>query len=143
MNLFVGILTSSANGILYAFAGESRMEPDEFAGRWFLALIVYHSIVFTPLLLLSVVFHPDWSVMYLFRPVQLFSVAENDWMFSAVVVASSFCAAIGGYAGARSLILNRHRRDIALVAMYAAYVLPVVMAAVFYRRFLLVGGMDQ
>lgn len=142
MNLPLSFAASLLTGVAYAMAGRALADPDVFVDRWFLALIVFQSVVFTPLFLYWTVFYPDWAVMYLFEPVRPVEEIGLGWMFSAVGMLLCFAMAVFGYAYGRKRVLQGSGAG-AVVAAVALASAVLALNFVFHRRFLHVGQMSQ
>jgi hypothetical protein len=142
MNLPLSLAAAFLTGVAYAFAGRDTLEEGVFAGKWMLALSVFHSAAYTPLFLYLTIFYPDWSVMYLFSPPAILEERGLNWLFSLSGLAVSFAAAFIGFAYGRARVLEGGAgRAVAFsAALSAAAVLPEL---VFHWRWLNVGSMLQ
>ena len=103
MNVPFSLALCFAVGLLYSMAGKSSIGQDEIVGRWFVALVVYQTLVFTPIFLYSIIFYPDWSVLYLFMPTRLLEPLGLEWLFGIFCLALTYVFAIAGY------LLGRHQ----------------------------------
>jgi hypothetical protein len=142
LNLPLAYAACFLTGVAYAMAGRDLTDPDVFVDRWFLALVIFQSVVFTPFFLYWTVFYPDWSVMYLFEPVRPVEEIGLGWLFSAVGMILGFALAILGYAyGRKSLLHGIGPHAVVVSAAFTTVLL--VLNFVFYRRFIYAGSMTQ
>ena len=142
MNLLISLAACFMTGIWYGVETCRGSQAEEFINKWLAALVIFQSIVFSPLFLCSVVFYPDWSVFYLFEPVKGLSLLGLEWVFSALMLTLMFFASIAGYYYARKRIqsgLLFSARLLTGVVFLAIFVLLIIS----YKRFFLVGEMIQ
>ena len=142
MNLYFSFASSFATGCIYALSGRGKINAEEFMGRWTLAVLVYHSVVFTPAFLYAVVFYPDWSVMYFFEPLAVAPLSSMSWLYSAAALALSFVLVMAGFSYGRSRVLSA-KGPSAVTIIAFIYLVAAGVMAVLYRRTLHLGSLAQ
>jgi len=142
MNLYFSLASSFATGCIYALAGRGKITAGEFMGRWVLAAIVFHSVVFTPAFLYALVFYPDWSVMYFFEPLKFPPFSWQGWLYSAAALALSFALLMAGFSYGRKRVLGA-KGPSAVTIIAFIYVVAVAVMFVLFRRTLYVGSLAQ
>lgn len=142
MNLYFSLASSFATGCVYALSGRGKITAGEFMGRWVLAALVFHSVVFTPSFLYAVVFYPDWSVMYFFEPLALRPFAWVGWLYSAGALVLSFGLLLAGFSYGRKRVLGGNGPSAVTIVTFI-YVVAAVVMVILYRRTLFLGTLSQ
>jgi hypothetical protein len=106
-----------------------------------LTLVVFESLLFTPVATYLFRFYPQWSMLYLFDP-QIFPTLEN-WIgfLSLIVVLMNFMGAIGGFYATREGLL-RGKRSLTYAAVALALVISLTCVICFGKRLVLIGDYD-
>jgi hypothetical protein len=131
-----------AVGLVYSMAGRSAFSKEEMLGRWLVALVVFQTLIFTPIFLYAVIFYPDWSVLYLFRPLQWLEPFGLEWVFGLACLALAYAASIAGY------ILGRHqvlvgKPDSPPVLVFVLCFLTIVSGIVLNNRLIHAGTLPE
>jgi hypothetical protein len=142
MNVYFALASSFAAGCLYALAGAEKVRTGDLVGRWFLAAMVYHSVVFVPAFLYATVFYPDWSVMYFFQPLRMPFLQERGWVFSAAVLPITFAAVLAGFLYGRKRSIEGKGASAATIVTFV-YAISLAVMAVLFRRTLFAGTLEQ
>ena len=142
MNLYFSLASSFATGCIYALSGRDKINEEEFMGRWVLAALVFHSVVFTPSFLYAVVFYPDWAVMYLFEPLALPPFSWMGWILSAVALVLSFAFLLAGFSYGRKRVLEGKGPSAVTIVTFI-YVVAAAVMVVLFRRTLSLGTLAQ
>jgi len=142
MNLLISAAACFITGVWYGVETCRTPQAEEFINKWLAALVIYQSVVFSPLFLCSVVFYPDWSIFYLFEPVKGLSLLGLEWVFSAALLAVMFSSSIAGYCYSRKRIMSGFPFSAKLLTS-AVSIAIFAFLIISYKRFFLVGEMLQ
>ncbi|MBI5528614.1 MAG: hypothetical protein HY897_19975 [Deltaproteobacteria bacterium] len=142
MNVYFALASSFAAGCLYALAGADKVRTGDLVGRWFLATVVYHSVIFVPVFLYATVFYPDWSVMYFFQPLRTPPVSERGWLFSAAALVLTFATMLAGFLYGRKRSIEGKGASAATIVTFI-YAISFAVMAVLFRRTLFAGTLEQ